>query len=77
MEVEKIDAFPTSHHIAWADLDGDGKKELINAPLIGEKSVAPTYDQDKASVFWYSPRRLEAPHRHRPTFPASFTASAR
>jgi hypothetical protein len=53
-KVEKIDSFPTSHHVAWADLDGDGKKELINAPLIGEKSVAPTYDQDKASVFWYS-----------------------
>jgi len=52
--VEKIDEFPTSHHVAWADLDGDGKKELINAPLIGEKSLAPTYDQDKASIFWYS-----------------------
>ena len=55
-KVEKIDQFPTSHHVAWADLDGDGKKELINAPLIGEKSLAPTYDQDKASVFWYSPK---------------------
>src|SRR5262245_12461278 len=54
-KLEKIDTFPTSHHVAWADLDGDGKKELINAPLIGEKSLAPTYDQDKASVFWYSP----------------------
>ncbi len=50
---EKIDTFPTSHHVAWADLDGDGKKELLNAPLIGEKSLAPTYDQDKASLFWY------------------------
>jgi hypothetical protein len=55
-KVQKIDQFPTSHHVAWADLDGDGKKELLNAPLIGEKSVAPTYDQDKASVFWYSPK---------------------
>jgi hypothetical protein len=54
--VKKIDEFPTSHHVAWADLDGDGKKELVNAPLIGEKSIAPTYDQDKASVFWYSPK---------------------
>jgi hypothetical protein len=52
-KAEKIDSFPTSHHVQWADLDGDGKKELINAPLIGEKSVAPSYDQDKASVFWY------------------------
>ena len=54
-KAEKIDTFPTSHHVAWLDLDGDGKKELLNAPLIGEKSFAPTYDQDKASVFWYSP----------------------
>jgi hypothetical protein len=52
-KAEKIDSFPTSHHVAWADLDGDGKKELLNAPLIGEKSLAPGYDQDKASVFWY------------------------
>lgn len=55
-KAEKFDAFPTSHHVVWADLDGDGKKELINAPLIGPASLAPTYDQDKASVFWYSQR---------------------
>jgi len=53
-KAEKFDAFPTSHHVVWADLDGDGKKELLNAPLIGPASLAPTYDQDKASVFWYS-----------------------
>ena len=52
-KVEQIDKFPTSHHIVWADLDGDGKPELINAPLLGPKSLAPTYDQDLASVFWY------------------------
>ena len=54
--VDKIDAFPTSHHLAWADLDGDGVKELLNAPLVGEKSLAPTYDQDRAPVFWYDTR---------------------
>jgi hypothetical protein len=53
-KAEKIDEFPTSHHIIWADLDGDGKKELVNAPLIGAKGLAPTYDQDLAPVFWYS-----------------------
>jgi hypothetical protein len=52
-KADKIDTFPTSHHVAWADLDGDGRRELLNAPLIGEKSLAPAYDQDKASVFWY------------------------
>ncbi|MBM3809171.1 MAG: VCBS repeat-containing protein [Acidimicrobiia bacterium] len=52
-KAEKFDAFPTSHHVIWADLDGDSKKELINAPLVGAGSLAPTYDQDKAPVFWY------------------------
>jgi hypothetical protein len=52
-KTQKIDEFPTSHHIAWADLDGDGKLELLNAPLVGPKSLGPGYMQDKASVFWY------------------------
>ena len=39
--------------MAWADLDGDGELELVNAPLIGPGSLAPTYDQDRASIFWY------------------------
>ena len=25
-KVDGIDAFPTSHHVAWADLDGDGNR---------------------------------------------------
>jgi hypothetical protein len=50
---QEIDRFETSHHIQWADLDGDGVLELLNAPLIGPGSLAPTYDQDSASVFWY------------------------
>jgi len=50
---EVVDRFETSHHIQWADLDGNGVLELVNAPLIGPGSLAPTYDQDSASVFWY------------------------
>jgi len=50
----KIDAVTTSHHIAWADIDGDGKKELINAPLIGANAFAPKYE-DKVSLFYYRP----------------------
>lgn len=48
-----FDRFETSHHVAWGDLDGDGTLELVNAPLLGPGSLAPTYDQDSASVFWY------------------------
>jgi hypothetical protein len=54
-KVERIDGYPTSHHVVWADLDGDGRRELVNAPLLGPLGLAPTYDQDKVSVFWYSP----------------------
>ncbi|MCH7932643.1 MAG: VCBS repeat-containing protein [Gemmatimonadetes bacterium] len=50
---EQIDGIPTSHHVTWADLDGDGKLELVNALLLGSESFGPTYDQDNASVFWY------------------------
>ena len=31
-KAERIDEFPTSHQIVWADIDGDGSKELINGP---------------------------------------------
>jgi hypothetical protein len=48
----KIDALTTSHHIAWADVDGDGKKELINAPLIGPKALAPDYN-DRVPLVYY------------------------
>ena len=34
-----IDAIPTSHRLRWADLDGDGKKELIDLPLFGAGST--------------------------------------
>ena len=50
---QAIDDAPTSHHVTWADLDGDGELELVNALLLGSESLAPTYDQDDASVFWY------------------------
>ena len=75
---QRIDAFSTSHHLAWADVDGDRKKELINAPLVGPKGLAPTYDQDKASLFWYGQGKWERRqiaddisgilHRVRPVF---------
>ena len=48
----RIDAVTTSHHIAWADIDGDGRKELINAPLIGATNLAPKYE-GKTPLFFY------------------------
>jgi hypothetical protein len=53
-KVTKVDQITTSHHIAWADVDGDGKKELINAPLVGTKALGPKYE-DNVSLFYYRP----------------------
>ncbi|MBN2129670.1 MAG: VCBS repeat-containing protein [Sedimentisphaerales bacterium] len=39
-----IGAEPTSHRIQWADIDGDGAKELINAPVMGRGAKAPLWD---------------------------------
>lgn len=38
-----IDAVPTSHRLRWADIDGDGRKELINLPIIGVGATEPEY----------------------------------
>jgi hypothetical protein len=38
-----IDAVPTSHRLRWADLEGGGRKELVNLPIIGIGVVGPAY----------------------------------
>ena len=43
-EKHYIDSIPTAHRIRWADVDGNGKEELINLPIIGIGAVAPEYD---------------------------------
>jgi hypothetical protein len=63
-KANKVDAFPTSHHIAWADLFGDGHKVLINAPLVGETNVAPKYEGKTPLFFYRTPKDLGGPwHR--------------
>jgi aldos-2-ulose dehydratase/isomerase family protein/VCBS repeat protein len=38
-----IGAIPTSHRVRWADIDGDGKKELLALPIFGVGSTAPAH----------------------------------
>lgn len=63
--VKEIDALPTSHHLAWADIDGDGKKELINGPLIGERAVAPRYEDRVPLVYYRVPPDVSGEWRRR------------
>ena len=37
-EIHPIAADPVTHRVRWGDLDGDGRKELIHAPIFGPGS---------------------------------------
>jgi hypothetical protein len=43
---------PTSHRLRWADLDGDGRLELVDAPIVGLGAVAPEY-RVGAPLTWF------------------------
>jgi len=47
-----IGAEPTSHRIKWADIDGDGRKELVNAPIMGRNAKTPLWDIG-VHLLWY------------------------
>lgn len=42
-EAKEIDRLPTSHRLRFADVDGSGKKILVNAPLANAYAQAPDY----------------------------------
>lgn len=57
----KLDAITTSHHVVWADIEGNGKKVLINSPLIGASALAPKYEGKTPLFFYPVPANLDAP----------------
>ncbi len=54
-EVFPIGAEPTLHRIKWADVDGDGKAELIVAPLHGRGAKGPDWDGPSARLLVFRP----------------------
>ncbi len=52
--VKEIDRIATSHRLRWADIAGDGKKVLVNAPLTGAKAAPPDY-RDHVPLVFYRP----------------------
>ncbi|MEW6234576.1 MAG: VCBS repeat-containing protein [Candidatus Omnitrophota bacterium] len=53
-EVHPIHAEPTAHRLRWIDLDGDGRKELINAPVAGKGASGPNFDQAPVRLLAYA-----------------------
>jgi hypothetical protein len=41
---------PTAHRLRWVDWDGDGKKELIAAPILGPGATPPAYSEPVSIV---------------------------
>jgi hypothetical protein len=48
----EIDRLPTSHRLRWADIDGSGKKVLVNAPLADAHARAPDYHGHVPLVYY-------------------------
>jgi hypothetical protein len=46
---------PTLHRIRWADVDGDGRAELIVAPLHGRGTKGPEWDGQGARLLAFRP----------------------
>ena len=53
-KVTEIDRLTTSHRLRWADIFGNGKKVLVNAPLTGARATAPDY-RDHTPLVFYRP----------------------
>lgn len=51
--VHPIGAEPTAHRIRFADLDGDGRPELIVVPLFGRDTKAPDYASAAVRMLCY------------------------
>ncbi len=50
----RIDEYPTTHRMNFADLDGDGRQELIVSPLQGKDTTRPNYAEHGTPLFFYT-----------------------
>jgi len=51
-EMSEIDRLSTSHRLRWVDIEGNGKKVLLNAPLAGVLVKPPDYKGAVPLVFY-------------------------
>ena len=53
-EVRQIAEEPTTHRMRWADLDNDGRSELIVVPLMGRGTTKPLFAEAPVRVLAFS-----------------------
>ena len=52
--VRHIAEEPTVHRVRWADIDGDGRAELIVVPLVGRNTTKPAFQEAGVRVLAFS-----------------------
>jgi Aldos-2-ulose dehydratase, beta-propeller domain/FG-GAP-like repeat len=60
--VTLIGRIPASHRLRWADLDGDGRLELVDVPIVGAGSRSPDYSVPAPITWFEMPEMLLTGH---------------
>jgi hypothetical protein len=58
----RIGRNPASHRLRWADLDGDGRLELVDVPIVGAGSRPPDYSVPAPITWFQMPEMLLGRH---------------
>lgn len=61
--VRSIAEEPTVHRLRWADIDGDGRSELIVVPLMGRGTTKPNFQEAGVRVLAFSVPKAPAQER--------------
>ncbi len=56
-----IAAIPTSHRLRWADLNGDGRPELVDAPIVGFGARPPDFSVGAPLTWFEAPEGIVRP----------------
>lgn len=59
-KIEKIEAIGSVHRLRFGDLDGDGRLELVVAPIFGPEAEPPAFQESFARLIYFKPSGLSA-----------------
>jgi len=51
--ITPITSLGSIHRLRWGDVDGDGQRDLVVAPIFGPKALPPLFEQDQAHIVYF------------------------